>query len=894
MRPMRSVYSLAWRNLASRRLRTWLTGMAIALGVAAVFATSMIGQAMQMSTASLAARISGADLQITPRDGETLDARWLDVVRAQPDVALASPEIIYSTVLLDPPGASLMLLGIEPETYLALERPEMDSGLIPTSKPKQWIVLPERWAEEHKVHVGGRLMIPIDIGAPALSQAALEMSIVGIIKHRDSADAVLRDRMALVSLTTLQDALGQRRQLGRIRLSLQPGRDLVRPEATLARDLAEHPLAQDSSVVVSKAEVSSSSFTLYGMMLGGLALAGAVTLWAAALLITNTFAINMTERTRQIGILRALGMDEGNVLRGVLAEAAWLGALGTLAGIPLGWGLAQAIVGALVAWQHIEFEQLSFSAMGLLVAPVVGMGVALVAALWPARRAAQVSPLAAIHPQRENRAEHDLPRTWVLGVLLGVAALAVTAWASTTAAHTLDVNSAVMLCMLTPLIALASGMLLLPLLVAGLAELSRRLLARHLGVVGRLAGDQLVRHRQRTLLTAGTLTLGLAMIMLMSSTGGALVRTGGNLLFGLMKEDFMLMPFSSDESLESTSLLSPQRQQEWPRGVLALLDSVRDRADVYSMGFTSPVKEMEDNSAPNILVIDDLEAFLRVGSVRYEQGDLDAALRIVRQGRGVLITPAVAQQFDLQVGSEWMLTTRRGRVSFHVAAVGLTPFWAPIVSRADAETYLGASIPFGYFVTARLDNEREMVRTLLQDQLQAFPHYKLFDIGPDSELTQISIGRVWNTLTVLLNALTVLALIIATVGQTNTMMASVIERVRELGVLRSVGLTRRQVQWLVLLEAASVGEIGAVTGLLLGTASALMMLMITFTAVEASSGLSVPTWSSVISSLLAALASARWLALAGCVLSPLVTMLAAWLPARRAAALSILEVIRDV
>ena len=104
MRPMRSVYSLAWRNLASRRLRTWLTGMAIALGVAAVFATSMIGQAMQMSTASLAARISGADLQITPRDGETLDARWLDVVRAQPDVALASPEIMYSTVLLDPPA----------------------------------------------------------------------------------------------------------------------------------------------------------------------------------------------------------------------------------------------------------------------------------------------------------------------------------------------------------------------------------------------------------------------------------------------------------------------------------------------------------------------------------------------------------------------------------------------------------------------------------------------------------------------------------------------------------------------------------------------------------------------------------------------------------------------
>ena len=198
-----------------------------------------------------------------------------------------------------------MLLGIEPETYLALERPEMDSDLIPTSKPKQWIVLPERWAEEHKVHVGGRLMISIDTGAPALRR----MPIVGIIQHRDDASAVLRDRTALVPLTTLQDALGLRRHLARIRLSLQPGSDPVRTEATLVRALTEHPLAQSSAVVVSKADTSNSTFTLYGMMLGGLALAGAVTLWAAALLITNTFAINMTERTRQIGILRALGMS---------------------------------------------------------------------------------------------------------------------------------------------------------------------------------------------------------------------------------------------------------------------------------------------------------------------------------------------------------------------------------------------------------------------------------------------------------------------------------------------------------------------------------------------------------------------------------------------------------
>jgi hypothetical protein len=104
------------------------------------------------------------------------------------------------------------------------------------------------------------------------------MPIVGIIKHRDSADAVLRDRMALIPLTTLQDALGLRRQLARIRLSLRPGSDPVRTEAAPARALTRNPPVQNGAVVVSKVDTGDSTSTLYGIMLGGLALAVAVTL----------------------------------------------------------------------------------------------------------------------------------------------------------------------------------------------------------------------------------------------------------------------------------------------------------------------------------------------------------------------------------------------------------------------------------------------------------------------------------------------------------------------------------------------------------------------------------------------------------------------------------------
>ena len=155
---MHSWIDLAWRNLAARRLRTFLTSAAIALGVAAVFATSLIGESAQARTASLAKQVSQADLQITPRDDNTLDMRWLDVVRAHPDVAQPSPEIIYSAVLLEPPGAPLIFLGVEPQVYFALEQIEMSSGRRLTPG-KPWVVVPERWAKEQRVSVGGQLTL---------------------------------------------------------------------------------------------------------------------------------------------------------------------------------------------------------------------------------------------------------------------------------------------------------------------------------------------------------------------------------------------------------------------------------------------------------------------------------------------------------------------------------------------------------------------------------------------------------------------------------------------------------------------------------------------------------------------------------------------------------------
>jgi putative ABC transport system permease protein len=880
---LRSLYSLALRNLLARRLRTALTGVAITLGVAAVFATSLIGGAVQARTAELARQSSRASLQITPHNDDTFDARVLDIVRAHPDVALTSPELQFSTLVN---GTPLIVLGVDPESYRRMESPEVTQGRYLPSPNVQWAIVPERWADQNDVRVGDRLIIP-------LSESTVQVRVVGVRKHEDNTSAVISDRTALIPLNTLQMFTGKRRRLGRISIALQPGVDPGSAEANLTRALSAMPFGQQ--VIVSQTSDGGQSNRLYVMMQGGLVLSGVVILLAAAFLIFNTFAMSVAERTREIGILRSLGLGRRGVLRGVLVEAGILGLGGSFIGLPLGWGLAQGIIRLLIVWQGFEVERLALSLLGLVAAPAVGLTVALAAALLPARTGAAISPMAAILsvPHGEGGSEHGLGRTWRVGLLTLLGTEGVVLWMILVpSAQTLEFIQISLLCVAITLLTMVGGLLLLPALAAGLISLLRRVITGRLGMVGRLAGDQLVRNRQRSMLTAGTLAVGLTMVITLSGVLGILIQSAEDLVFGLMKDDYTILFMPSDQALEATDPHSLQRQQEWPRQVLAAIDSVRDRAYVYSFSVTQPVEGLEATPGTGLYALDDVEAFLRIGSFRYEEGNFETAVRILRQGRALLIMPATARRFGVGVGDEIWVNTQHGHLPFRVAAVGGSPWFGTLVSRADADRYFGVMPPYGYFITAQPGVRPRVIRARLQAGLRNYPDYLLFDIGHESGAIEELIGKPMRALATLLNGITLLALVIASMGQINTTTMSIIERVRELGVLRAVGMTRQQVQTLVLLEAAGVGVVGALIGGLVGLSSALMYILTWSTAGLAAMGFGAPTWETVRHSVNSTLSNTMPIALLSLIAAPLVTMLAAWNPARRAADLPIIEAIR--
>jgi putative ABC transport system permease protein len=180
----------------------------------------------------------------------------------------------------------------------------------------------------------------------------------------------------------------------------------------------------------------------------------------------------------------------------------------------------------------------------------------------------------------------------------------------------------------------------------------------------------------------------------------------------------------------------------------------------------------------------------------------------------------------------------------------------------------------------------------LERGLAANPDYVLYDVGHQSAAIEELIGKPMRSLGTLLNGITLLSLVIASLGQVNTTTMSIIERVRELGVLRSVGLSRGQVQEMVLLEAASVGLVGAIAGGLVGLGTALMYTLTWSTLGLASMGFGTPTWASLAGSVSSTLLNTAPTAALALVVAPLVTMLAAWRPARRAARLPIIEAIR--
>lgn len=875
---MRSLNSLTWRNLTAHPLRSILTALAITLGVAMVLAAAIVGQAAGRSAAELTEEGPRVDLEVFSRDDTPFDKAILNTLRAYPDVELVSPSLRVQAEGVRPAIPRLTLLGVDPETYQTLHELELANGAFLDGPDT--IALPMMIAIDHGLNVGDEVTVAFEGRKLTLTVSGR----LGVDRHAIPPYSASTAFVPLEAAQTLRVSENPKGLVDRVQIALRPGADVERVRADLAQAIGPE-------LAVVRAAAAEGVLGNVMLVQAALAVVGLIILLAGGFVILNAFAMTVTGRKREIGALRALGMTRRQVMQTVLTEAGLLGLIGTVAGLVTGLGLAWAVMRVMGTLEDAPF---AVPWWGPTTGVLMGLCVTLIAALQPAWRASCVSPVVAARPEAAAVPGWYVRSGGRVGaVLLGLVLAGLAAYGLLGRP---DIFAALAVMMVGQAMLLGAAVLLLPGLVEPLTRLVRPLLERRLGTAGRLAADNLSRNKLRAVLTAGALTAGLTII----------VATGGLMTAGLKgsisrirasdhEDGFVTLDLGELVAAQEMTVdnffqfltqndpgfdLNPVAEALAPLVESGVIEVIRYRF------LTTPSELSSLPGSPGLFV--EPEVYLRIGNFCFFEGDPDSALRWMQRGRAVLLPPIVAERLGVQVGDEIPVQTPHGEVMFTVAGIGGGGFMMTVLPYADAETYYGVTTPSFLGIVVAEGQDVEVALAQVQSAIDPFPRMALMDYDESLDPLLQMIDR----LELLLDALLLLAIIVAALGVVNTMVINVAERRREIGLLRAVGATQCQVRQAVVAEAATLGLLAAFVAAGLG-----LLLLLTYGVLVLPNGTTSlgvpPDWDTIRLTVGSGLRDWGIAALVSLMFGPLVAALAAYYPARQAAAMDVVEATRS-
>jgi putative ABC transport system permease protein len=520
-------------------------------------------------------------------------------------------------------------------------------------------------------------------------------------------------------------------------------------------------------------------------------------------LIVNTFSMLVAQRTREIGLMRAIGASRRQTGRSVLVEALLLGVVGSVLGVGAGIGLALGLLTLMEsAGVNLDTSQLTVNAATPITGLVVGVASTLLAAWLPSRRAGRVSPMAALRDA--GTAGGGDARTGRVRAALGLLLTGAGAAGLLAAATAGEASEGAPFLMLGLLLTLLGAIVIGPLLAALLVRVLNAVVLRVFGSVGRMAGRNALRNPRRTGATAGALMIGLALVGSLSVVASSVVASASDQLDRSVGADYII---------ESTgdAPLTPQ--------VVAAVRDTPGLAHVTEYRGVNLVLTTPDGkrSEEEVIAADPTYAQdLRTPTVA---GELAAAY----ERDSISVGESFAEEHGLALGDE--ITARfvggdKG-VALTLAAITsedtLFDQGAMYLSTATARAHLPEdqiSLNYAVFAQAADPAQRAAVYDALERSLADFPQFEVRDQEDYKQLMEEEISGLLN----IVYGLLALAIIVAILGVVNTLALSVIERTREIGLLRAVGLSRRQMRRMVRLESVVIALFGALLGLGLGMA----------------------------------------------------------------------------
>jgi putative ABC transport system permease protein len=777
---------LAWRMLAARPLRTLLTIAGIGLGVGVLAASLTLGAALDVSINRTVRDIVGrADLRVSAFLETGLSDASVQAVASTPGVATTAAALEHRTFLDTSggdPQAAVTVLGVDPVTYPQVHDLALTAGSGFTASDEPVALITQELASHDGYTVGSPITI-LGVGGEQ------QLRVVGILAG--SGGVAGSGRTVLVPIA-IAHTVFQLSGATRVDIQLAPGADATAVAHALAERMAEPYVLSSPADIAAGLRASAASFQ------GTAALIAAIVLFVGTFLIINTLSMTVGERAREVGLLRMAGATRRQVIRFVFSGALVLGVVGSALGVTIGSGFAYLLAATVSAATGVTAIVTGIDGPSAAMSGAVGLGITILAAIEPALRAARISPFEAM------RARFDLPSVratrlgWIALVFVVVAVLALVAWppaiASAGAQRALLVYAVLLV-----------ATLLTPFFMRPMARLLGLPVSLVLRLEERLARGSLARDRSRTALTLGSLVVGLAMVVALGWSAQAARASADAWLHDVIPGDEVvtsIRPVGADEGVRDALAQQPGVARVTPIGTF----------DIAYRGFRV------DAAA---VVGADMLADGRLSAV---SGDRVAALSHLDDGGSVLVPEGLATRLGLHVGDTMtVLLAAGGHLDLTVAAIversiPAATGEAVLVSWKDATSSLGVTGADAFAVRFSPDatqaDRDNLAATATQYALEANPIEKIQGAVADA------LSRVFG----LFDVLAIIAVIVAALGIVNTLTMGVLERVRELGVLRAIGMSRRQAFRMVVVEAWVLGIVGVVLGAVVGIGVGVVML----------------------------------------------------------------------
>jgi putative ABC transport system permease protein len=790
---LRRFSSLSFRNLGSRPQRTILTAIGIVLGVGIVFGVLTLSNTMSNTFKELFSRAYGtADLTITAAGGSgTFKENRVEDVRSTPEVESAAPRLsLPASLILGtqenglPDVQSMRLFGVEPESASLATGFDLTEGRYPQNGAE--LTLDDGTAELAGLKVGDTLRL----GTP---EGPKEVELVGLLRIPGGSFGGFA--FGMTPLPYAQKVFDNPGEVSGISVEAAD-EESVAP----LRESLDRKLGGGFQVERSSTRTDQVSSQLQGFQISLLFFAGTA-LFVGAFLVFNALSMTVLERTRELGMLRALGSTRAMIARSVIIEAILLGIFGSVAGVLFGYGIAKALVYLFGQAFTFQITQLYISPFALVSAIAVGILVTALAALYPALRAGRVSPVEAMRARTgaaPGRRSRLISRS---GPVFGVLLIAVCApWIYYLASNlSTSLDGLVYASGIASVIGTFLGVsLVIPALVTPLSKLFSPVLRLLFGVEGQIAAANATRNKARTALTASALMVGISLVISFSALGGSVLGTIRSSLEDSLGSDYVVQPANTQSDITFSQDL-PKRINN----VSGVEETTAIASTFLREGEEVNIVFGVDENYPDIFRLD------------YAAGGPEAFSRL-RDG-AALVGKQLAESRDLKVGSKVELPTPSGPMKYPVAGILEND-----VLGGGAGIYLSEgnlakdfNVSGGEFLAVRAapGSDRDAASREIGRVLKDYPQFTVYSNAE----WKAQIEEDFNRQYVFFYAIMGVSVAVSAFGVVNTLSMSVFERTREIGILRAVGSTRLQVGRLIIDEGVVISSIGALVGVAVGS-----------------------------------------------------------------------------